>query len=99
MSKLTIFRSRKNMASKRLLSVLLLLVSSLPLAAQRGESDINPAPPPAPLTADEVIQKFTAREKEFKTARESYAFRQDWVLQTLDGNTPTGEYRLVTDVT
>jgi hypothetical protein len=55
--------------------------------------------PPKGITAPEIIQKFAAKEKEFKEAREQYTFRQDVKMQTLDGDTVTGEYREVFDVT
>jgi hypothetical protein len=67
--------------------------------AQRGESELNPAPPPNGLTPEQIIQKFAAREKEFAVAREQYTFRQDVTMQTLDGDTVDGEYHQVVDVT
>lgn len=54
---------------------------------------------PKGMTVDEIIQRFAAREKEFKEARENYTFRQDVKVQTIDGRTVTGEYREVVDVT
>jgi hypothetical protein len=55
--------------------------------------------PPKGITTQEIIQKFAAKEKEFKQARDNYTFRQDVRVQTLDGDTVTGEYREVFDVT
>src|ERR1043166_6064631 len=55
--------------------------------------------PPKGITAEQIIQKFAAKEKEFKEARDLYTFRQDVKVQTLDGDTVTGEYREVFDVT
>src|SRR5215470_11000938 len=55
--------------------------------------------PPKGVTTQEIIQKFAAKEKEFKEARDNYTFRQDVRVQTLDGDTVTGEYREVFDVT
>ena len=55
--------------------------------------------PPKGITTQEIIQKFAAKEKEFKEARDNYTFRQDVRVQTLDGDTVTGEYREVFDVT
>jgi hypothetical protein len=54
---------------------------------------------PKKITPDQIIQQFAAKEKEFKEARDNYTFRQDVRVQTLDGNTVTGEYREVFDVT
>lgn len=55
--------------------------------------------PPKGITTQQVIQKFATKEKEFKEARDNYTFRQDVRVQTLDGDTVTGEYREVFDVT
>jgi hypothetical protein len=55
--------------------------------------------PPKGITPEEIIQRFAAKEKEFKIARDQYTFRQDVRVQTLDGDTVTGEYREVFDVT
>jgi len=55
--------------------------------------------PPKGITVQEIVQKFAAKEKEFKEARDNYTFRQDVRVQTLDGDTVTGEYREVFDVT
>jgi hypothetical protein len=55
--------------------------------------------PPKGTTAAEIIQKFSAKEKEFKEARDQYTFRQDVKVQTLDGTTVTGEYQETFDVT
>src|ERR1041385_3270342 len=54
---------------------------------------------PKGVTVQQIIQKFAAKEKEFKQARDEYTFRQDVRVQTLDGDTVTGEYREVFDVT
>ena len=87
------------MASIRILRVLILALAFISTAAaQRGESDLNPAQPNG-ITPDQIIQKFAAREKEFAQARDNYTFRQDVTVQTLDGDTVDGEYRQVVDVT
>jgi len=53
-----------------------------------------------PIPADEIIQKFAAKEKEFKTARANYVYRQDIRVQTLNANDRvTGEWHQVWDVT
>ena len=75
---------------------LAMLVTAL-LADDRGEGQINKAAPTG-ITSDEIIKRFAAKEKEFKTARENYMYRQEVKVQTLDGDTPDGEYRMVTDV-
>jgi hypothetical protein len=76
---------------------LLLVCLAAPLLAQRGEGALDPSPPSG-ITTDQIIQKFAAREKEFKQARDHYTYRQDLLVQTLDGDTPNGEFREVEDV-
>jgi hypothetical protein len=63
--------------------------------AEEGPLD---ASPPKGITADEIIQRFAAKEKEFQIAREQYTYRQSVTVKTLDGNTSTGEYQEVYDV-
>jgi hypothetical protein len=75
-------------------AILLTLVG----AAYSQEGALNPDPPKG-LTSQQIIEKFAAKEKEFKEARDLYTFRQDVKVQTLDGDTVTGEYREVFDVT
>src|SRR5258708_3789591 len=55
--------------------------------------------PPKGITPQEIIEKFAAKEKQFKEARDSYTFRQNVRVQTLDGDTVTGEYNEIFDVT
>jgi len=80
-----------------LLCVLLLAcgLAALPLAAQEGALETAP---PKDITPEEIIKRFAAKETEFKLARDQYTFRQDVKVQTLDGDTPDGEYREVFDV-
>lgn len=73
----------------------LFLVASA--AAQRGEGELDSSPPQG-LTEQEIIQKFAAKEKEFKIARENYAYRQSLTVQTLDSDTVNGEFKEVEDV-
>ncbi|HEX8893271.1 MAG TPA: hypothetical protein VF783_08100, partial [Terriglobales bacterium] len=57
--------------------------------AQRGEGELDSSPPQG-ITEQEIIQKFAAREKEFKIAREQYGYRQSLTVQTLDGDQVNG---------
>src|SRR6266436_8265870 len=77
---------------------LLATVLTLLSAAFSQEGPLS-SDPPKGTTAQEIIQRFAAKEKEFKEARDNYTFRQDVRVQTLDGDTVTGEYREVFDVT
>jgi hypothetical protein len=81
--------------------------TALPLAATiltligatlSQEGPVSPDPPKG-ITPEQIIQKFAAKEKEFKEARDHYTFRQDVRVQTVDGDTVTGEYHEVFDVT
>ncbi len=85
---------------RRFLQIALtLLLAATPLfaASDRGEGQLDPSQPTG-ITTDEIIQRFAAKEKQFKIAREQYAYRQDLLVQTLDGDTPNGEFREVEDV-
>ena len=65
--------------------------------AQRGESELDSSPPQG-ITEQDIIQKFAAREKEFKIAREQYGYRQSLTVQTLDGDQVNGEFKEIEDV-
>jgi len=65
--------------------------------AQRGESELDSSPPKG-ITEQEIIQRFAAKEKEFKIARENYAYRQSLTVQTMDGDTVNGEFKEIEDV-
>jgi hypothetical protein len=70
-------------------------LAALPLHAQEGPLDTSP---PQGTTPEEIIQRFSAKETEFAKARDQYTYRQDVKVQTLDGDTVTGEYKEVFDV-
>jgi hypothetical protein len=69
--------------------------SSLSLEAIAQEGPLDKSEPKG-ITSDEIIQRFAAKEKEFKEAREQYTYRQDVEVKTPDDN---GEYHQVFDVT
>ena len=77
------------------LALFLCLLTALPAFSQEGPLESNP---PSGITPEEIIQRFTAKEADFKKARDQYTFRQDVKVQTLDGETVDGEYREVFDV-
>jgi hypothetical protein len=62
-----------------------------------GAGPLNPAPPKSGST-QQIIDNFAAREAIFKQARNNYTFTQDIMVQELEGNTVTGEFRLVEDI-
>ena len=75
----------------------LLTPALTPAYAVADEGPLDKSEPKG-ITSDQIIQKFAAKEKEFKEARDQYTYRQDVKVQTLDGSTVTGEYRQVFDV-
>jgi hypothetical protein len=71
------------------------LVVPCMLAAQEGELDKSP---PKNLTVEEIVLRFTTREKQWKQFRQQYKFRQEVKVQTLNGDQVVGEYRRVDDI-
>jgi hypothetical protein len=67
----------------------------LPALADEGALE-NTEPKGA--TVEEITQRFAAKEKEFKTARDQYTYRQSVKVQVIDGSTVNGEYQQVFDV-
>jgi len=60
-------------------------------------SRLDTAPPT--IQAEQIIQKFSAREAEFRTERDNYTYTQTFVMQTLDlDGHPDGEYRMTSDI-
>ena len=82
-------------------SILLLLLAvclAVPAVADdRGEGKLDPSQPTG-VTVDEIVQKFAAKEKQFKQARDQYTFTQDVTVQTLDGTHVDGEYHQISDI-
>ncbi|HUK43312.1 MAG TPA: hypothetical protein VLW48_02595 [Candidatus Bathyarchaeia archaeon] len=81
-----------------LLFLLLAICIALPAAAdERGEGPLDPSQPQG-ITVDEIIQRFAAKEKQFKLAREQYTYTQDVDIKASAENGGEGEFRQVTDV-
>jgi hypothetical protein len=80
---------------------LLAMLFPLALAAQTncdaGNGPLRSAPPQA-ISVQDLVQKFAGQEEVFKDARNHYAYTQDITVQTLDGDTVSGEFRETTDV-
>ncbi|MDP9268160.1 MAG: hypothetical protein M3P27_07505 [Acidobacteriota bacterium] len=62
-----------------------------------GQGPLDPSQPKN-ISVDQIIQKFAAKEADFKQARENYTYRQTVKIQTLDGDTVDGEYQQVSDI-
>ena len=64
---------------------------------QERVSHITNEPPSMPI--DEIIQKFTQREEEFRKERDHFTYTQDVVFQTIDEDGQVdGEFREVRDI-
>jgi hypothetical protein len=80
---------------------LLAMLFPLALVAQTncdaGNGPLRSASPQA-ISVQDLVQKFAGQEEVFKDARNHYAYTQDVTVQTLDGDTVSGEFRETTDV-
>jgi len=64
---------------------------------QEGSSHVTTDAPPVPM--QQIIQKFTEHEDEFRRERENYTYTQFVIMQTIDDDgQPDGEYRLTSDI-
>jgi hypothetical protein len=65
--------------------------------AKSASSTISNQPPALPV--DQIIQKFAARELEFKKERDNYTYNQTFVIQTIDfDGIADGEYQMRSDI-
>jgi hypothetical protein len=85
----------RSLAHGRLAALLTFVVVTSVAFADEGPLDKSE---PKGMTPEQIIQKFAAKEKEFKEAREQYTYRQDVKVQVLDGDTVKGQYHEVFDV-
>jgi hypothetical protein len=82
----------------------------LPLAARQmdqmpvsnkaaGAASEKPALGPPTMPIEEIVQKFAAREAEFKIERDNFTYTQTFTIQTLDtSNRPDGEYTMSSEI-
>ncbi|HVP51208.1 MAG TPA: hypothetical protein VMT05_03810 [Terriglobales bacterium] len=82
------------MRSLRILPALTLFLLGLPAIAQKGEGPLDPSPPQG-ITPQEIIQRFAAKETQFKEARDNYTYRQSIKVETPDDG---GRFEQVWDV-
>jgi hypothetical protein len=62
-----------------------------------GGSLVKDAPA---IPVDQIVQKFAAREDEFRQERDNFTYVQDFVIQTIgSGGRPDGEYEMTSDIT
>jgi hypothetical protein len=65
--------------------------------AAEDSKSVSLGPPTVPI--DEIIQKFAAKETEFKAERDNFTYKQTFRVQTLDeDNRVDGEYLLKSDI-
>jgi hypothetical protein len=99
--------SRRRRTAIILFTCLIVVCAFLPLAAkQQGASTASDGvaaqkgtlgPPTMPI--EEIVQKFAAREAEFKTERDNFTYTQTFTIQTLDtGGRPDGEYSMTSEI-
>lgn len=77
--------------------VLLTSVALLAAFARADEGPLDKSEPKG-TTPEEIIKRFATKEKEFKAARDQYTYRQDVLVEVLDGDTVKGNYHEVFDV-
>ncbi len=66
-------------------------------SGQETSSHITSEPPGIPV--QQIIQKFTEHEEEFRKERDNFTYTQIFIFQELDeDNRPDGEYRLTSDI-
>ena len=75
-----------------------LLISAVAVSeALAQEGGLRDEQPPIPVS--EIIQKFAAKEAQFRLARGNYVYRQDVKVQELDSrNRVLGEYHVISDI-
>jgi hypothetical protein len=78
-----------------LASLVIVILLTFPAVADEGPLDKSE---PKGITTDEIIQRFAAKEKEFKEAYDQYGYRESAKMETLDGNTVDGVFQEVFDV-
>jgi len=90
-----------------LLTCLTVVCAFLPIAARQqeatspsvGAASQNGTLGPPTLPIEEIVQKFAAREAEFKTERDNFTYTQTFTIQTLDtGGRPDGEYTMTSEI-
>ena len=82
------------------ISTLLLMPAALlgQTNCDEGTGPLNTDQPKG-MAPQQIIEKFAAREEVFRQALNNYTYTQDITVQELDGNTVSGEFRLVQDIT
>jgi len=70
-----------------------------PMPKASGEAPKSSSLGPPTMPVDEIIQKFAAREAEFKIERDNFTYTQTFTIQTLDtSGRPDGEYTQTSEI-
>lgn len=80
-----------------LLACLLPISLSAQTNCEDGNGPLNTAEPQG-ISVQDLVQKFAGKEAVFKDARNHYTYTQQVIVQTLDGDTVDGEFKLTTDI-
>src|SRR4029077_20408639 len=68
-----------------------------PVSTAAPAQNTTLGPPTMPI--EEIVQKFAAREAEFKTERDNFTYTQTFTIQTLDSSgRPDGEYTMTSEI-
>ena len=68
-----------------------------PVSTAAPAQNATLGPPTMPI--EEIVQKFAAREAEFKTERDNFTYTQSFTIQTLDSSgRPDGEYTMTSEI-
>ena len=82
------------------ISLLLLFTAGVVFAAGQARAQEGPLKEAAPagITPEQIVQKFTAKEKEFKLARKRCTYRRSIKMQSMQGETADSDYQQVADI-
>jgi hypothetical protein len=87
----------KSLRNASLVCFLLPLAVSAQTNCNEGAGPLDPAKPSG-ITENQIIQKFSAAETDFQRQYAAYGFTQEIKVDTLEGNTATGEFRRISNI-
>src|SRR5438132_865074 len=90
-------RVRWHWKLRRILAALFAAFACFCPASLAQDGELDPSQP-KDITANAIIERFAAKEREWKQLREQYTFRQSVQFQAMDGDQVAGEYRQVADI-
>ena len=85
------------MSARNLLSLSLIALLYTGSSFAQTSATLRQEQPPIPV--EEIIKKFSEKERDFRIARGNYTYRQDVTMQELNANDRVlGEYHVVSDI-